>query len=117
MLFVPSLRRRPLHLAARRPANGAARHGDDLVDIQSERLADATADGPGERLAGCSAVRLDHYHHAIAGALLRGSERDDASATHAGDVIDRPFKILRVILPSVDDDDVLGAAAHEQLAV
>src|SRR4029079_1304000 len=39
------------------------------------------------------------------------------SAPHAGDLIDGPFQVLGMVLPAVDDDDVLRPAADEQLAV
>ena len=36
--FVPCLHQRALHLAARGPANGAARHRYNLVDVQAEHV-------------------------------------------------------------------------------
>ena len=45
-----------------------------------------------------------------------GAKCDDSAAAHAGESVNRPFQILRVIFPAVGDDDVFRPSAHEELA-
>ena len=44
-------------------------------------------------------------------------ERDDVAGAHAVDVGDRAFDVLRMHVATAEDDDVLDAAAHDELAV
>ena len=77
------------------------------------RLRSGLDDGVGRR----GATRLSDNHDAIRASLLSETERDHAPLSHAGQIVDRPLEILRVILAAVDDDEVFRAAADEQLAV
>src|SRR5262249_7885554 len=103
-----------LDLAAGGAADRAARDDHDIVDIQAEEITDSLADRFGEELTRHRAARLHHHHHAVGAAVL-GREGDDAAAADAIHRVSRPFEILRVVLPAVDDDQVLDAAADEQL--
>src|SRR5262249_59809376 len=65
---------------------------------------------------GDGTARLDDDDDAIGAAAQRRSERDDAPAANAREAVDRPLQILRMIFPPVDDDEILRAAADEELA-
>src|SRR4051812_17536563 len=39
------------------------------------------------------------------------------SRTHAGQSLDTPFHILRIVVVAIDDDQILDAPGNEQLAV
>src|SRR5262245_43046317 len=110
-------RRRTLQLAARRAADGATRHHGDVVHVQPEYVADAPPNSGDERVGRDRPARLADDHHAVRPPRPRRSERDNAAASHAGEIADRPLEILRVMLAAVDDDDVFGSTADEQFAV
>src|SRR4051812_36666341 len=115
-LLIPGLGRRALNLAAGRPPDRAAADDRDLVDVEPEQVADLAADLSGQHVGCDRAARLDDDHDAIRLPTRRGAERDHPSAPHAAHPVDRPFEILRVVLPAVDDDDVFRPAADEQFA-
>src|SRR5207249_5956142 len=98
-------------LAARRTCNRAARHDGDLFDGQPEYIADPSADAVGQRVRRDRAARLDDDHDAIGMAMRDDAECNNSSPAHTGEIADRPFEILGVVLAAVDDDDVLRPAA------
>src|SRR5882672_11231493 len=113
--LVHRLGRRPANLAARGPRHRAARHEHHFVHHQPAQIDDAPADGIGQIVGGHRAARLGDHDRAVRTGPGGCPERDDAAAADAGELGDAPLEILRVILPSVDDDQVLYPAAHEQL--
>src|SRR5580700_1967570 len=108
--FVSCLGRRALHFPARRPADGPARHQHDVINVDPEQIADLLAYRPRQRDARDRTARLDDDDDAVGTPRRRGAECDDPAAPHAGEAVDRPLEILRMILAPVDDDDVLGPA-------
>src|SRR5205823_13950780 len=80
----------------------------------ADALADLVAQAAALLIAGNAAVDQDGRS-----LLARGTgdgEGGDVAGFEAGQLLDRPFDILRPVVAPVDDDHVLGAADDEDVA-
>src|SRR5690606_28376319 len=117
-LLVERARLGALELTARGLRDGARIDHHHLVDREPGGLRDPRLDPARERVAPLAQLRLrDHDHRLTAEARLMAREGDDVSLAHAFHLGARPLEILRIIVLPVDDDDVLRAAADEDVAV
>src|SRR5690606_34824594 len=97
---------------------GQRARGDehDVLGRDADHLADPlghlAADG-GEVLG----LGLGHDDQRLAPAVPLDAEGDDVAGPHALELADGPLDVLGEDVASADDDDVLDAAAHDQLAV
>src|SRR6266849_2225331 len=109
-------RGRPPRFSAGRPADRATWRDQHLVDIDAADGEDATANCLGEIGRSDRAIRLCHDDDAVGSALeSRHTQRDDPATPDAAQIINRPLKILWMVLPAVNDDYVLDPATDKQL--
>ena len=91
--LVARLRRRALHLAARRPPDRAARHEHDLVHVQPEQIADRGAESLSISASAATVPLGSTTMTTRSGPPGCGSaERHDAAAPHAGQIVDAPTR-------------------------
>ena len=109
-----------LHFAARgfgQRAGTNQRHGrrGDLVV-----LGDGGADRHHRcvRIAELGLVDLGHDGQCVGGTIVGGDgERRHAPSPNPGDLLNQPFDVLGVQVAATDDDQVLDAPGHVQLAI
>src|SRR5207342_1786882 len=67
-------------------------------------------------LAGVGHAAVDQHRRRLLAGRPGDGERGDVSGLEPGQLLDRPFNVLRPVIAAVDDDHVLGAADHENIA-
>src|SRR4051812_36674054 len=104
-----------LHLPARSLGQTAQRYAHDLVRRQPERLADpgghAGTHGP---LVARAAL---HHEDQLLVPIQLCTERHDVATAHTFEFRYGPLEVLRMEVRPANDDEILAAPAHEQLAV
>src|SRR4029079_4693708 len=103
-----------------RAGAGQGPRGDQLDDRgnagdRADALADFVAETAALFVAGNAAVDQHGGRFLAAGAGDR--EGGDVARLEAGQLLDRPFDVLRPVIAAVDDDHVLGAADDEDVAL
>src|SRR5215813_4860109 len=105
----------PLQLARGGFWDGAGAKHDDIRRGKPELFADPRHDRRAQALR-VSAARFG-YNHQLLGRGPRSGEDDGAPLANASNFLDLPLDLLWVVISSVDDENVLEASGHEQLAV
>src|SRR4029079_15969938 len=59
---------------------------------------------------------MDQHRRRLLAARTGDREGGDVAGLEAGQLLDRPFDVLRPVIAAVDDDHVLGAADDEDVA-
>src|SRR6185437_7857398 len=108
----------PRQLARTGAGQGPRR--DELDDRRDsgdrpDSLADLVAKPAALLIAGDPAV--DEDGRGLLAARSRDGESSDVAGLEPGQLLDRPFDVLRPMIAPVDDDHVLGAANDEDIAL
>ena len=82
----------------------------DRADALADLVAQAAA------LAGVGHPAVDEDRGRLLARRAGDGEGGDVAGLEAGQLLDRPFDILRPVVAAVDDDHVLGAADDEDVA-
>ena len=92
--------------APARPRRYAGDRADALADLVAQPAA----------LLGVGDAAMDEHRGRFLARRPGDRERGDVAGLEAGQLLDRPFDVLRPVVPAVDDDHVLGAADDENVA-
>ena len=64
-----------------------------------------------------AALHLRHHHHPLAAIHVDGESRHRAGPHRGAGRFDRVLQILRIVVASADDDQILEPPGHEELAI